>query len=219
MNTNPVARHDRPSPSRRPVRRLAAAVAITPLLVLGACTGEAPITATTAAPPATTAPGSTGGPTSPTTSSTTPVPTSSPTTLKTKGSIKDDVLGHVITPTKVIVDLPWPEDHPVAEEHFELVGVEVKVQAGTRYSAAVTPDMFTLTSSAPGAVPATNEFKGALGKELGTVKRGQTASGWLIFKVDKGTASTLTLNFNRPAYDVKTTDKSIKAKTFTLKLR
>ena len=128
------------------------------------------------------------------------------------------MLGHVITPTKVVVNLPWPDNHPIAEEHFELVGVEVKVQAGSRYSANVTPDMFALKSAAPDAVPATNEFKGALGKGLGTMARGKTATGWLIFKVEKGTASTLELRFNRPAYDVETTDKSIKAKTFTLKL-
>jgi hypothetical protein len=218
MKTNSPARPDHRPLGRRPLRVLAVTAAVVPLLALAACSGEAPITNTTGTAPATSgaAPGATGPATTPSTTGTTPAP--SPTTLKAKGSIKDDVLGHVITPTNVVVGLPWPENHPIAEEHFQLVGVEVKVVAGTRYSATVTPEMFTLKSSAPDAVPATNEFKGALGKELGTVKRGQTQTGWLIFKVEKGTASTLDLRFNRPAYDVKTTDKSIPAKTFTLKL-
>lgn len=217
MNTKPRTRPARPGPARLPLRRAAVAVGVAPFIVLGACSGESPITTTTASvPPAegTTAATTDSGATS--TTSATPAPT--PTTVAAKGSIKDDVLGHVITPTKVVVGLPWPDNHPIAEEHFELVGVELKVQAGSRYSADVTPDMFALKTSAPDAVPATNEFKGALGKELGTVKRGTTGSGWLIFKVEKGTASTLELRYNRPAYDVKTTDKAIKAKTFTLKL-
>lgn len=221
MNTNAPARAPRSPARRHLVRRAAVAVAVAPLVALAACSGEAPITATTATTPAATGgatdttSGSTGA-TGSATTGTTPAP--SPTTLATKGAIKDDVLGHVITPTKVVVNLPWPDNHPVAEEHFELVGVQVKVQAGSRYSADVTPDMFTLKTSTPDAVPATNEFKGALGKELGKVARGKTGTGWLIFKVEKGSTSTLELRFNRPAYDVKTTDKSIKAKTFSLKL-
>jgi hypothetical protein len=201
------------------LRTAAVVLAVAPFLALAACSGEAPITSATATTvPGTGATGQTGGGTAteaPTTS-TTPAP--SPTTLTTKGSIKDDVLGHVITPTKVVVNLPWPDNHPIAAEHFELVGVEVKVQAGSRYSANVTPDMFALKTAAPDPVPATNEFKGALGKELATVNRGKTGSGWLIFKVEKGSTTALELRFNRPAYDVKTTDKTIPAKTFSLKL-
>ncbi|MGN6751533.1 MAG: hypothetical protein ACTHJJ_03165 [Intrasporangium sp.] len=220
MNTNPSARPARSHPARRGLRTAAAVVAVAPFLALAACSGEAPITSATA----TTAPetGATAAPTggetatgAPTTA-TTPGP--SPTTLTTKGSIKDDVLGHVITPAKVVVNLPWPDNHPIAAEHFELVGVEVKVQAGSRYSANVTPDMFALKTSSPDPVPATNEFKGALGKELATVNRGKTGSGWLIFKVEKGSTTALELRFNRPAYDVKTTDKTIPAKSFSLKL-
>jgi hypothetical protein len=217
MNTNSAARPVRPATTRPALRRTAVAVAVAPLVALAACSGESPITTTTA----TTTPGTGAAPSStetPGTSTTSTTPAPTPTTLNAKGNIKDDVLGHVITPTKVVVNLPWPDNHPIAEEHFELVGVEVKVQAGSRYSANVTPDMFTLKTSAPEAVPATNEFKGALGKELGTVARGKTVTGWLIFKVEKGSATSLELRYNRPAYDVKTTGKSIKAKTFVLKL-
>jgi hypothetical protein len=217
MNTNSAARPLRSATTRAALRRTAVAVAVAPLVALAACSGESPITTTTAATTPATGAASTSTETPGTsTTSTTPGPT--PTTLNAKGNIKDDVLGHVITPTKVVVNLPWPDNHPIAEEHFELVGVEVKVQAGSRYSANVTPDMFSLKTSAPDAVPATNEFKGALGKELGTVARGKTATGWLIFKVEKGSATSLELRYNRPAYDVKTTGKSIKAKTFVLKL-
>lgn len=214
MRTNAPACPDRPSPSRGALRGLAAAATLAPLLVLGACSGQTPEPNVTAGASgaATDLPGTATAPSTPAT------PAASPTTLKTKGTIKDDVLGHVITPTKVVVGLPWPGSHPVAQEHLELVGIQLKVQAGKRYSASVAPGMFTLKTSAPDAVPATNEFKGALGKELGTVKRGETETGWLVFKIEKGSGASLTLRYNRPAYEVKTTDKSIRAKTFTLKL-
>lgn len=214
MDITFAARPDRFAPSRRWSRTAAVAVVAAPLLVLGACSGETPGTTATVPVGAGTAPTVTGR--SEPTTGTTAAPT--PTTLRPKGSITDDVLGHVITPTRVVVNLPWPDNHPVAEEHFELVGVEVKVQAGSRYSASVTPELFTLKTAAPEAVPATNEFKGALGKELGTVKRGQTQTGWLIFKIEKGAATALELRYNRPAYDVKTTGTSIPAKTFSLRL-
>lgn len=204
---------------RRSLRGLLAVAAAAPLLAAVACSGDVPITATTAPAgtttsspsPATTGPGAS--------STTTPsTPTASPTTLSPKGKITDDVLGHVMTPVKVLTNLPWPEESPVGQEHFELVGVELKVAAGKRYSATVDPSMFTIKAASGDPIPATNEFKGALGKELGTVKRGETKTGWLIFKVDKGAASTLELQFNRPSYEVSTTGKTIKPKTFTLKL-
>jgi hypothetical protein len=202
-----------------PLQGLVTVAAVAPLIAVAACSGEAPITATTAsvAPtttstaPTTASPGGTG-----TTTPATPAP--SPSTLSPKGKITDDVLGHVITPVKVVTNLAWPAESPVGQEHFELVGLELKVAAGERYSATVDPSMFTLKPASGDPIPATNEFKGALGKELGTVKRGETKTGWLIFKVDKGTASTLELLFNRPSYQVSTTDKTIKPKTFTLKL-
>jgi hypothetical protein len=204
---------------RRSLRGLLAVAAAAPLLAVAACSGDVPITATTAPvgpttsspSPATTGPG--------TSSATTPsTPAATPTTLAPKGKITDDVLGHVMTPVKVLTNLPWPEESPVGQEHFELVGVEHKVAAGKRYSATVDPAMFTIKAASGDPIPATNEFKGALGKELGEVKRGETKTGWLIFKVDKGAASMLELQFNRPSYEVSTTDKTIKPKTFTLKL-
>jgi hypothetical protein len=204
---------------RRSLRGLLPVAAAASLLAVAACSGDVPITATTAPvgtttsspSPATTGPGAS--------STTTPsTPAASPTTLTPKGTITDDVLGHVMTPVKVLTNLPWPEESPVGQEHFELVGVELKVAAGKRYSATVDPSMFTIKAASGDPIPATNEFKGALGKELGTVKRGETKTGWLIFKVDKGAASTLELQFNRPTYQVSTTDKTIKPKTFTLKL-
>jgi hypothetical protein len=212
-----------PAQTRRPrhhLRALLTVAAAAPLIAISACSGEAPITATTApAAPTTAAPSPTTSGTGETgTTTTTSAPAPSPTTLTPKGKITDDVLGHVITPVKVETNLPWPEESPVGEEHFELVGVELKVSAGKRYSATVDPSMFTIKPASGDPIPATNEFKGALGKELGTVKRGQTKTGWLIFKVDKGAASALELQFNRPTYEVSTTDKTIKPKTFSLKL-
>lgn len=206
---------------RSSLRGLLALAAAAPLLAVAACSGDVPITATTApVGPTTSSPSpATSGPDASVPTTTTPsTPAATPTTLTPQGKLTDDVLGHVMTPVKVLTNLPWPEESPVGEAHFELVGVELKVAAGKRYSATVDPSMFTIKAASGDPIPATNEFKGALGKELGTVKRGETKTGWLIFKVDKGAASTLELQFNRPSYQVSTTDKTIKPKTFTLKL-
>ena len=50
------------------------------------------------------------------------------------------------------------------------------------------------------------------GTPLKAVARGAVpASGWLFFKIDTGRAARSTLQFHRPAYEVSTTDKAIKA--------
>ena len=65
----------------------------------------------------------------------------------------------------------------------------------------------------------TNEFKGLWqAKELTKADRDETTSGWVFFKVNRGTTSALQLAFNRPAYEVSTTDKNLPAKTFTVVL-
>src|SRR6478735_508496 len=51
-----------------------------------------------------------------------------------------------------------------------------------------------------------------------TTKRDDRDRGWVFFKVDKGTTTALRLAYNRPAYAVSTTDKSIPAKTFSVVL-
>lgn len=155
---------------------------------------------------------------------TTASPTSTPpakySTRTIKAVIKDPDLGHTITALKVSRNLPFPKNQPVAAEAFEIVGVKIEFDAGTRYSAALEPSMLTLIAASPKQnVPVTSEFGKAFKADpLKTAKRDDRDRGWVFFKVDKGTTSSLRLAFNRPAYEVSTTDKSIKAKTFSVVL-
>jgi hypothetical protein len=225
-------RSDAPSTtSRTRLRQLCAVALVVPALTLTACSGESPVTADPTAPAT-----SAGGPA--TTTATTTAPTTEPTTEKATPTtpppaaverstykninavIKDPDLGHTITATRLARNLKWPAGQPVGAEQFEIVGVRVRFEAGSRYSATLEPAMLSLVASNPmQTVAPTNEFKGLWqAKELTKADRDETTSGWVFFKVNRGTTSALQLAFNRPAYEVSTTDKNLPAKTFTVVL-
>lgn len=196
------------------LRRLGATVAVAPILVLGACSSEAPVTADptrtqTPASTGTTPPATTGSATPDATGTTTTPVVAEPTKLPVKVTLKDPVLGHTVTATEVVRNMRWPKGHPVAAEAFEIVGVNVKFAAGDRYTAELPPQYVTLKYGNSYARP-TTEFGPDFAKPIKAAKRGETRSGWLIYKIDKG-ASPLGLMFHRPAYQVSTTDKAIKA--------
>jgi hypothetical protein len=205
------------------LRHLAVVGLVAPVVALAACSGEAPVTADPTAPAGTTPATSTTTTTSETTT-TTASPTSTPpakfSTRTIKAVIKDPDLGHTITALRVSRNLPFPKNQPVGAEAFEIVGVKVEFDAGSRYSAALEPSMLTLIAASPKQnVPVTSEFGKAFKADpLKTTKRDDRDRGWVFFKVDKGTTSSLRLAFNRPAYEVSTTDKSITAKTFSVVL-
>jgi hypothetical protein len=186
---------------------------VAPLFVLAACSSEAPVTADpsreqTPASAGTTPP-STGTQTPETTGTTTTPVVAQPTKIPVKVTLKDPALGHKITATHVVRNMPWPAGHPVASEAFEIVGVSVKFEAGDRYTAELPPKYVTLKYGDSYARP-TTEFGADFAKPIQTAERGETRAGWLIYKIDKG-ASPLGLMFHRPAYEVSTTDKAIKA--------
>lgn len=224
--SGPTRRPDHAAPSRRRARRLAAAGAVLSLAALGACSTDDPVTTGSssnagATTPATTATGTSGTstasssvPTSGASSSTTAVPARVDKAIDV--DIEDDVLGHDITAVKLSRNIPWPAGNPVAAASFEIVGVQVEVDAGDRYSADVQPSMFTLKpASSTAAIAPTAEFGTRFGAPLATAKRGEKKTGWLFFKVDRGSTGRLDLTFNRPAYEVSTTDKAIKAAAFS----
>lgn len=208
---------------RGPSRRLIAAGAVASLAMLGACTsgeGSGGVGTETVASGSST--GSTGGSTAGgTTPATTPANTATSATTavapartdkKVAVTITDTVLGHDIKVTKLSRNIPWPAGNPVAAASFEIVGVELTVDAGDRYSADVQPTMFTLKTTTPALViKPTAEFAKKLGAPLATAKRAEKKSGWLFFKVDRGVTGPVALSFNRPAYKVSTTGKDIKA--------
>lgn len=206
------------------LRRLAVVGVLAPVAGLAACSGESPVTADLTAPAGTT-PATTS---TTTTTSEAPTTTASPSTSAPakfstrtiKAVIKDPELGHTITALKVSRNLPFPKNQPVGAQAFEIVGVKVEFDAGSRYSAALEPSMLTLIAASPKQnVPVTTEFgKAYKADPLKTTKRDDRDRGWVFFKVDKGTTSALRLAFNRPAYEVSTTDKNIKAKTFSVVL-
>ncbi|WP_157623005.1 hypothetical protein [Terrabacter sp. Root181] len=225
MKTSAPA-HARPlTASGARLRRLAVVGLVAPVVALAACSGESPVTADPTAPAGTT-PAATSSSTASTT--TAPTTTAAPTsaapakysTRTIKAVIKDPQLGHTITALRVSRNLPFPKNQPVGAEAFEIVGVKVEFAAGSRYSASLDPKMLTLVAARPKQnVAPTAEFgKAYKADPLLTTKRDDRDRGWVFFKVDKGTTSTLRLAFNRPAYAVSTTDKNIPAKTFSVVL-
>jgi hypothetical protein len=216
---------DAPSTTSRPrLRQLWAAAAIVPALALTACSGESAVTADPTGPATTTSTAAATTSTAPATQTatpTTPAAAVDKVTYKNLNAvIHDPDLGHTITATRVARHLKWPSGQPVGAEQFEIVGVRVRFEAGTRYSATLDPSMLSLIAANPKqTVPSTTEFKGLWStKELGKATREQWSSGWVFFKVNRGTTPALALAFNRPAYQVSTTDKSIPAKSFRVVL-
>lgn len=197
----------------RSLRHVTVAGVVLSMAALGACSSDASDTSPSAsATPGATSPGtSTSVPTSP--AATTTTPARADKTVKVQ--LKDDILEHVVTATKLSRNIPWPAGNPVAAASFEIVGVQLTVDAGDRYSADVKPSMFTLKPGAAAPVTPTTEFGKTLGAPLDTTKRAQKKTGWLFFKVDRGSSGALQLTFNRPAYTVKTTGKEIKAAAFS----
>ena len=209
---HPAAPRKSGAAAGRPLRHLAVAGVVLSLAALGACSSDASGTSPS--------PSATPGATSPASSTSVPTSTAPATPATTtparldkavKAAIKDGTLGHVITATKLSRNLPWPAGNPVAAASFEIVGVQLTVAAGDRYSAEVTPAMFTLKPGAAAPIAPTAEFGTSLGAPLATTKRAETKTGWLFFKVDRGSSGPLLLTFNRPAYTVKTTGQSIAA--------
>lgn len=208
------------SPTRRTrLRQLCAVAVVVPALTLAACSGESAVTADPTAPASTTsaATSTTSTTTAPTTDTAMPsVTTSTPpqqprsftAVMKT---FRDPALGHVVTVGTVSRNVPWPKGNPASEAAFEIVGVYVKVTAGSRYSASIDPSMFVLTTANPSEIPSTSQFGTTLGKPFPTVQRGQTGAGWLFFKVDRGSKSPMTLYLVRPTYKVSTTGATLPA--------
>ncbi|NUQ31896.1 MAG: hypothetical protein HOP99_03600 [Dermatophilaceae bacterium] len=224
----PAAALARPSTSTGTrLRRLAVVGLVAPVVALAACSGESPVTADPTAPA-----GATSSTTSPSEASTSPTPTDTTTTsesaapvdkMTTKtltATLKDPELGHTITARRLVRNLSWPSGQPVGAKQFEIVGVWVTLKAGSRYSASVDPSMLSLVAASPAqTVVPTSEFTKRWGATvLKPAKRSQSTGGWVFFKVDRGTTSSLKLAFNRPAYQVSTTDRKLPAKTFTVVL-
>jgi hypothetical protein len=200
---------------------------LAPLLAVAACSGDEPITtqgrvstqSSTAGGTTTGGPGEAQAPSAESSTMATPTMTATGPLWRTANvSIKDPAMGHTITALQVVRNIPWPAGNPVAEESFEIIAVRLEVTAGSRYSAEVNPWLFTLDTSNTRYAQTTTEFGTLLGGPLQTTKRAEKRSGWIYFKVNKGSGSRLQLNHHRPDYTVSTTGKSIPRQTFSVEL-
>jgi hypothetical protein len=218
MTTQTHAPSARPTPRSARLRRLAAVSALAPLLAVAACSGDEPITAQRRAATQAATGGSTGQPTTESATTTTATGKPTATTQAIKAVINDPQLGHFITPTKLVRNVPWPAGNPVGEENFEIVAVEVQLKAGVRYSADLAPWMLSITTDKTKFATTTTEFGNLLGPALVSATRGKTTKGWVYFKVDRGSGSTVTLHVNRPEYKVSTTGKTIPRRLFSVGL-
>lgn len=216
MSTHKTALRTRPSTPLMRVRRLVAAVALTPLLAVAACSDDGSTSTPGGASTGAQSAGSTEGAQSTGTTGAKP----SATAQAVKAVITDPVLGHKVTATKLVRNVPWPAGNPVGEASFEIVAVEITWKAGSRYSADLRPWMLTLTTDKTPYAVTTTEF-GTLpgtGKPLVAVARDQERSGWVYFKVDRGSGSKVTLSLQRPEYKISTTGKTLPRRTFSATL-
>ncbi|WP_374970347.1 hypothetical protein [Terrabacter sp. BE26] len=207
------------------LRRLATVGLVAPVVALSACSGGSPGAAdATASTPASTSSATSSTTTAPTTAAAAPATTQAPAqrsvSSTVNASIKDPTLGHTLTARRVVRNFSWPAGQPVGAKQFEIIGVWVTMQAGSRFSASLDPSMLALVAAKPAqTVTPTTEFGKRWGATaLKPAKRAQTTSGWVFFKVDRGTGSALRLAFNRPAYQVSTTGKKIPANSFSVVL-
>lgn len=147
-------------------------------------------------------------------SSTSPPPTSAsegvpPAALPTAflpvdKTLQDPDLGHQVKVLRLAPDLPWPPAQAEEGRALELVGVEMTWTPGTTYTATLRAVDFSLgTSSAypnrPDAI--LNTSLSAAGWSLlpAELATGQTATGWLVFRVEPKRSPTLRLDYTRPA--------------------
>lgn len=167
----------------------------------GSVTGEGTVTPGSAAASGLTDPS--GAPGSATTAA---VPL--PTEFVTVGAaVRDPELGHEITVTRIARSMAWPPGHRGQELAFELVGVEMRWTTGAAYTAPLRAGDFSIATTA--AFP--NRPERMLDPTLVAggwpvlpeiVPNGQSATGWMVFLVDPKGASSLRLDYTRPAMRV-----------------
>lgn len=219
----------RPGLRCRPTATMLAAA----LLVgaLGGCSGsstDAGGAGTTSASP--TSADATGDLTSPpdvtspatSTAAATPIPT--PTTMVPVDKvIKDPDLGHEIKVLRMARDLPWPDPASAESQAFELVGVEMTWTPGVTYTASLRTVDFSIASGTaypnrPDAVINPNLQAAGWTMLPAELPNGQTATGWLVFKVDPKDAASLRLDYTRPASRVTDSGQTFPKTVFSAQL-
>lgn len=134
--------------------------------------------------------------------------------------IKDPDLGHEIKVNRIVRALPWPDGYAASAAAYELVGVEMTWTPGVTYTAALRQVDFSLVTGSqfPNRPdPLIDPMLSAAGWPLlpATLPNGQSATGWLVFKVDPKDATTMRLDYTRPASRVTDTGQTFAKTVFS----
>lgn len=138
-------------------------------------------------------------------------------------SVSDTVVGHTVKVTQISRNLTWPAGYRDQAAAFELVAVQMTWTAGTKMTAPLSSSSLAVLSGS--AFPnrrdtmldATMTAAGwpVLPMELAA---GQSATGWMVFKVEPKGAAALTLQLTRPAVRDTTTKKTYAKEIVTVQL-
>lgn len=216
------------------LRRTATAALVAPVLALSACSGDAPVTTTSPSSGAATTGGSTtttGATTSAATGTASGTATSSGATSSAaapvdrrvdtpvNATVKDPLMGHTVQITQLSRNVPWPAalQSSARAKAFELIGVKVKVQAGSRYNASVAADMLQLRTGGQ-TYTNTREFGPSVLPTFPGAPEGKAGEGWQVYVVPRGTTAPYELVLYRPAYVVPATKQNIPVASFPVKI-
>ena len=152
-----------------------------------------------------------------------PLPTAFTTIDKT---VTDPSLGHEIVVRQLARALPWPVLAAGATGQsaaFELMAVQMTWTPGKTYTAPLRAIDFSLITGSqyPNRPdPLINAQLVAAGWELmpAEVLSGESVTGWLIFKVDPKAATSVRLDYTRPAIVVTGTKKSFPKQVFNVQI-
>lgn len=186
-----------------------------PTTTLGPTESASP-TGSTTDPSATVTTGTASGtPTAP------PSPVALPTAfVPVNQVIKDPDLGHEVKVNRIVRALPWPDGYAASAAAYELVGVEMTWTPGVTYTAALRQVDFSLVTGSqfPNRPdPLIDPLLSAAAWPLlpATLPNGQSATGWLVFKVDPKDATTMRLDYTRPASRVTDTGQTFAKTVFS----
>lgn len=134
-------------------------------------------------------------------------------------AIKDPDLGHVIVVTRIARNLPWPDGYQASAEAYELVAVEMRWTPGTTYTAPIRLQDFAITtgSASPNRADAlVNTTLQAGGWALlpAQVPNGQSATGWVVFRVEPRNAPKMVVDYTRPTSQVTVSGTIFPSQTF-----
>jgi hypothetical protein len=138
-------------------------------------------------------------------------------------SVSDTVVGHTVKVTQISRQLEWPAGYRDQAAAFELIAVQMTWTAGAKMTAPLSSSALAVISGSAfpnrrdTVLDATMTAAGwpVLPMELAA---GQTATGWMVFKVEPKGATVLKLQLTRPAVRDTTTKKTYAKEIVTVQI-